>query len=96
MGPVTNSARFPQSLSLELVGTTLFDALGEWFGMREFRGCMFIKARTEYQEKDHPIDVQSAEHKRVLDDHFRKLAKAADATGPEGPPASFCDSWRAR
>lgn len=55
----------------------MFDALEEWFEESTFRGCMFIKASAEYQEKDLPINVQSMEHKRLLLQHFRKLAEAA-------------------
>jgi len=55
----------------------IFDALEEWFAKPEFRGCMFIKASAEFQETDHPIHVQSAEHKRLLTEHFTKIAKAA-------------------
>lgn len=57
----------------------LFDALGEWFGKREFRGCMFIKASAEYQDRDHPIHAQAAEHKRLLLDHFTRMAEKAGA-----------------
>jgi AcrR family transcriptional regulator len=60
----------------------LFDVLGEWFAQDDFRGCMFIKASAEYQERDHPIHVQSAEHKRLLFVHARKLAEAAGAPDP--------------
>ncbi|MEO3415582.1 TetR/AcrR family transcriptional regulator [Roseovarius sp. CAU 1744] len=61
----------------------IFDALEEWFAMREFRGCMFIKASAEYQEHDDPIHAQSTEHKRLLADYFSKLCKVAGATEPE-------------
>ena len=60
----------------------IFDALEEWFSMREFRGCMFIKASAEFQEKEHPIHAQSAEHKRLLLDHFANLARQAGAQDP--------------
>lgn len=56
----------------------IFDALEEWFLRPEFRGCMFIKASAEFQELDHPIHVQSAEHKRLLTEHFTKVASAAE------------------
>ena len=60
----------------------LFDALGEWFAQPEYRGCMFIKASAEYQEAGDPIHAQAAEHKRLLFNHFKKLAKKAGATRP--------------
>ena len=61
----------------------IFDALDEWFAQREFRGCMFIKASAEYQEKEHPIHFQSAEHKRLLYEHFKTICRQAGATAPE-------------
>jgi len=60
----------------------LFDVLGEWFAQDDFRGCMFIKASAEYQERDHPIHVQSAEHKRLMFVQARKLAEEAGAPDP--------------
>ena len=60
----------------------LFDVLGEWFAQDSFRGCMFIKASAEYQERDHPIHAQSAEHKRLIFVHVRELAQAAGAPDP--------------
>ena len=60
----------------------LFDVLGEWFAQESFRGCMFIKASAEYQERDHPIHAQSAEHKRLIFVHVRELAQAAGAPDP--------------
>lgn len=60
----------------------VFDALEEWFAKPEFSGCMFIKASGEYQKRDHPIHAQSAQHKRLLQDHFTEVARAAGAADP--------------
>ncbi len=60
----------------------IFDLLGEWFRQDGFRGCMFIKASAEYQEPDHPIHAQSAEHKRLLFVSVRELAQEAGAPDP--------------
>ena len=60
----------------------MYDVLGEWFRQEDFRGCMFIKASAEYQQPDHPIHAQSAEHKRLMFVHTRKLAEAAGAPDP--------------
>ena len=62
----------------------IYDALEEWFALPEFRGCMFIKASAEFQDLDHPIHVQSAEHKRLLTEHFVNTAKAAGLSDPAG------------
>lgn len=61
----------------------LFDALAEWFGEKGYRGCMFIKASAEYQEKEHAIHVQSAEHKRLLFDHIAELSTRAGSSAPD-------------
>lgn len=61
----------------------LFDALGEWFEQSEFKGCMFIKASSEYQSADHPIHQQSADHKRLLERHLAKIAREAQMTNPD-------------
>ncbi|WP_170468729.1 TetR/AcrR family transcriptional regulator [Ruegeria arenilitoris] len=60
-----------------------FDALGEWFEEDGFRGCMFIKAGAEFQEKSHPIHLQAAEHKRLILIFYTDLARQAGARNPE-------------
>ena len=62
----------------------MFDVLKEWFESPEFRGCMFIKAIAEFQNADHPIHVQAAEHKRLLFDHVARIAADAGARDPQG------------
>jgi len=61
----------------------MFDALGEWFEDPGFRGCMFIKAASEFQDPDHPIHAQCAAHKALLFDHLRALAAEAGAGDPD-------------
>ncbi len=61
----------------------MFDALEEWFAEAGYRGCMFIKASSEFQDVDHPIHMQSADHKRMLESHFTKLATQAGLQEPE-------------
>jgi AcrR family transcriptional regulator len=61
----------------------LFDALGEWLALPEFKSCMFIKAASEYQERDHPIHATAAQHKLLLRGHVTGLAQAAGAVEPE-------------
>ncbi len=61
----------------------MFDALGEWFQEPGYRGCMFIKASSEYQDATHLIHRQSAEHKRMLEVHITDLARKAGLPAPE-------------
>ena len=60
----------------------LFDVLAEWFDEPDYRSCMFIKASAEYQNTDHPIHKQSAEHKRILESYFTDLATKAGFSDP--------------
>ncbi len=61
----------------------IFDALGEWFLEDGFKGCMFIKASSEYLDREDPIHVTSAEHKRLLKTYFKGIAQKAGARDPE-------------
>ena len=61
----------------------MFDALEEWFGEDGYQGCMFIKASSEFQDLSHPIHKQSADHKRMLEQHVTKLAQEAGLHEPE-------------
>ena len=61
----------------------MFDVLNEWFSQNEFRGCMFIKASAEFQDKTHPIHVQAAEHKRLLLSWIAQIARAAGLRDPD-------------
>ena len=62
----------------------MFDALEEWFGEPGYKGCMFIKASSEYQVASHPIHMQSADHKRMLESHITELAEEAGLSDPGG------------
>ncbi len=59
----------------------IYDALAEWFSEPEYRGCMFIKASSEYQDRDDAIHVQSTEHKRLLFEHVLPLCARIDEAG---------------
>ncbi len=62
---------------------SMFDALEEWFSEPGYKGCMFIKASSEYQDASHPIHKQSADHKRMLETHMSDLATKARLNNPE-------------
>lgn len=61
----------------------MFDALEEWFNDPGYQGCMFVKASSEYQDIDHPIHKQSADHKRLLERHISELAHKAELQEPD-------------
>lgn len=57
----------------------MFDALEEWFVEDGYRGCMFIKASSEFQEAGNAINAQAFAHKQLLMDHLESLAVQAGA-----------------
>jgi AcrR family transcriptional regulator len=61
----------------------IFDALGEWFEEPDFKGCMFIKASSEYLDRDDPIHTTSAEHCRLLRSYIKGIASRAGAPDPD-------------
>jgi len=67
----------------------MFDALEEWFLEDGFQGCMFVKASAEFQDPNNAINVQSYAHKRLLLDHFEKLATEAGAEDPQALARQF-------
>lgn len=60
----------------------IFVALSEWFHEPGYQGCMFVKASSEFQDRNHAIHIASAEHKRMVLKFFTKLAEAAGASKP--------------
>ena len=60
----------------------MFDALEEWFAEPDYRGCMFIKASSEFQDASHPSHKQAADHKRLLESHVTDLAEKAGLADP--------------
>lgn len=60
----------------------LFDVLEEWFAKPDFKGCMFIRAAAEFQDKTHPIRRQSARHKQRVEDLLKSLAEEAGLKSP--------------
>ncbi len=61
----------------------MFDALEEWFSEPGYKGCMFIKASSEFQDASHPIHKQSADHKRMLERYVTELATKAGLPEPD-------------
>lgn len=67
----------------ELGGTPLaaFDALIEYAGTSDFRGCAFINALAEVAEPGSEIHALAARHKDAVADHLRSLL--VDAGHPD-------------
>ncbi|MDX2185938.1 MAG: TetR/AcrR family transcriptional regulator [Opitutaceae bacterium] len=59
-----------------------FAWLKEWFKSNDFKGCVFIRALSEYPDVDHPVHQAAARHKAA----FRNLfVEAATASGLHDP-----------
>ena len=61
----------------------MFDALAEWFRDRSFNGCLFISAAAEFCGGALTIRAGCAEHKRLMRDYVRGLARDAGARDPD-------------
>ncbi len=61
----------------------LFDALAAWFAEPDFRGCMFINAASEFADPEDPIRGACTEHKRLILNYIRELARDAGAADPQ-------------
>ena len=61
----------------------LFDAHGEWFREKGFRGCIFHNAAAEFAGIAAAIDEQAREHARLGHAYVRGLVAAADARDPD-------------
>ena len=55
----------------------MFDALREWFGTDDFRGCAFLNAAGEIGDEASPILAVAREHKARLLEYVRTLTRAA-------------------
>lgn len=60
----------------------IFDVIGEWMAIPEFRGCAFINAAAEFPLEDNPVHQMSAE----FYNHFRNyIADLAEQYGAKSP-----------
>ncbi|MDO3412599.1 TetR family transcriptional regulator [Saccharibacillus sp. CPCC 101409] len=62
----------------------MFDALGEWFGEKEFTGCAFIKAASEFGDPAHPYHGAAHGYKLNLRAY---IASLSEDFGPADPGA---------
>lgn len=73
-------ARLAQGAGLAAVA----DALGEWFGQDDFRGCAFINAVAETGAGDDPRHHELAvRHKRALEGYLGEVAARLRLAAPE-------------
>lgn len=68
-----------------------FDVMERWFTDPTFRGCIFINTAAEFPDRNDPIHLAAARHKRENRNQFRDLAAQAGA----GDPEAFADQFTA-
>jgi AcrR family transcriptional regulator len=61
----------------------VFDWLEDWFASENFKGCVFIRAVSEYPDPSHPIHQTAWCHKIAVKAALTDLCTAADARDPE-------------
>jgi AcrR family transcriptional regulator len=61
----------------------VFDAIDDWLTEKDFTGCVYIGAAHEFADPKNPIHAAAAEHKLLVLDYVRGLAKAAGAADPD-------------
>lgn len=61
----------------------LFDALHEWFSEPDFKGCMFVKACSEFQDDTNPIHQRACRHVADIVDELTRMAREAELPDPE-------------
>ncbi len=61
----------------------LFDLVEEWLASPEFRGCMFLKAASEYPSPNDPVHKAAMVHGESLFREIRQRAQRAGAPSPD-------------
>jgi len=61
----------------------VFDVLEEWFRNKDYHGCSFGQAATEFRDPKHAVHKMASEHKQQMLAYFRELAAAAGAKDPK-------------
>jgi AcrR family transcriptional regulator len=61
----------------------VFDVLEEWFRNKDYHGCSFGQAATEFRDPKHAVHKMASEHKQQMLAYFRELAADAGAKDPE-------------
>lgn len=67
----------------------MFDALRDWFGTDDFRGCAFLNAAGEIGDEASPILAVAREHKARLLEYVRTLTRAAALPDPDEAAAQL-------
>jgi AcrR family transcriptional regulator len=77
IGRVTKLAATPRERLF-----AVFDVMEEWFRNKDYHGCSFGQAATEFRDPRHSVHKMASEHKQQMLAYFRELAVAAGAKDP--------------
>lgn len=61
----------------------VFDWHEVWFGSKDFKGCAFLRALSEYPEPEHAIHQTAWRHKLAVNAVLTRLCTAAEAKSPQ-------------
>ncbi len=61
----------------------IFDIIGLWLDIPQFRGCAFINASAEFPVENNPVQQVSAEFYQKFRDYIADLARQAGAEHPD-------------
>lgn len=78
VGQVDAKADLPRDKLL-----AIFDVIGEWLDIPEFRGCAFINASAEFPVANNPVQRVAAEFYEKFRNYIANLARIAGAENPE-------------
>lgn len=67
----------------------IFDVFDAWFREADFKGCMFMRAASEFPGEHDPVHVAAVSHGRHLAEFILRLAREAGATEPEALAGQF-------
>lgn len=62
----------------------MFDLLDEWFSQKDFRGCLFLNATTEFPSPNDPIHQAASKHGEHLAMDVRARVERAGVMDAEG------------
>lgn len=61
----------------------VFEWLAEWFAEADFRGCVFIRALSEFPDRRHPVHQAAWRFKEAVHARLRALARENEVRKPD-------------
>ncbi len=61
----------------------VFDVAHDWFLQRDFYGCIFINAISEYADRNSSIREACKEYKRQMRDYIEEITRSLDVHDPD-------------